>query len=169
MNSRKQAVSIRMSASDIRNVKKLAKRLGVRDSDVIRLAVKAMLARLGPLNDANLRGRSLVPVFVESGNDIFRYLDLDAVRLDSIINDGAEESTRVDQEDIQLIAMNGIQQSYAKLRLSSMGGRSGNPTPAREAAEGDSLSRTLRGYLYEKYVYAGQVDSERESEEPGNT
>ena len=69
MDSRKQAVSIRMSSGDIRNVKKLAKRLGVRDSDVIRLAVKAMLARLGPLNDSSLRGRSLVPVFVESGNE----------------------------------------------------------------------------------------------------
>ena len=56
MDSRKQAVSIRMSAGDIRSVKKLARRLGVRDSDVIRLAVKSMLAKLGPLNDATVRG-----------------------------------------------------------------------------------------------------------------
>lgn len=167
MDSRKQAVSIRMSSGDIRNVKKLAKRLGVRDSDVIRLAVKAMLARLGPLNDSSLRGRSLVPVFVESGNEIFRYLDLDAVRLESIINDGAEEDIRVDQEDIQLIAMNGIQQSYAKLRLSSLGGRNGTPGPVRETADGDNLSRTLRHYLYEKYVYAGQGGAPQETDDPG--
>lgn len=169
MDSRKQAVSIRMSAGDIRNVKKLAKRLGVRDSDVIRFAVKAMLAKLGPLYDANLRGKSLVPVFVESGNDIFRYLDVDAVRLDSIINDGAEESSRVDQEDIQLIAMNGIQQSYAKLRLSSMGGRNGATAPREplpEAAEGDNLSNSLRRYLYEKYVYAAQTRDPRGLGEP---
>ena len=51
MDSRKQAVSIRMSAADIRSVKRLAERLGVRDSDVIRFAVKVMLGRLAPLHD----------------------------------------------------------------------------------------------------------------------
>ena len=47
VEGRKQAVSIRMNATDVRKVKKLASRLGVRDSDVIRFAVKNMLARLG--------------------------------------------------------------------------------------------------------------------------
>jgi hypothetical protein len=155
MDSRKQAVSIRMSAGDIRNIKKLAKRLGVRDSDVIRLAVKSMLAKLGPLNDSSVRGRSLVPVFVESGIDIFRYLEVDPVRLEAIINGGVEAGSRVDEEDIQLIAMNGIQQSYAKLRLSSISGRNGAPQreAAAEEGEGDNMSRTLRRYLYDKYVY----------------
>lgn len=158
MDNRKQAVSIRMSAGDIRSVKKLAKRLGVRDSDVIRFAVKVMLAKLGPLHDNSLRGRGLVPVFVESGNDIFRYLELDAVKLDSIINDGADEGSRVEQEDIQLIAMHGIQQSYAKLRLSTLGNRNGAAVrqPAEGSGEGENLSNTLRRYLYEKYVYAGR-------------
>jgi hypothetical protein len=168
MDSRKQAVSIRMSAGDIRNVKKLAKRLGVRDSDVIRFAVKAMLAKLGPLYDAGVRGRSLVPVFVESGTDMFRYLELDAVKLESIINEGAENGSRVDQEDIQLIAMNGIQQSYAKLRLSSMNGR--NNQAGRDAGEhgdGENLVHTLRRYLYEKYVYGNSKDESRETADVG--
>jgi Arc/MetJ-type ribon-helix-helix transcriptional regulator len=43
MENRKQAVSIRMSASDVRKIKRLAERLGVRDSDIIRFAVKSML------------------------------------------------------------------------------------------------------------------------------
>lgn len=169
MDNRKQAVSIRMSAADIRAVKKLAKRLGVRDSDVIRFAVKAMLVKLGPLNDTNMRGRSLVPVFVESGNDIFRYLELDAVRLESIINDGAEEGSRVDQEDIQLIAMHGIHQSYAKLRLSSLGSR--NSAGFREAAESgedESLFHTLRRYLYEKYLYASRKQGRDLADTPEN-
>ena len=59
LESRKQAVSIRMNVSDVRKVKKLASRLGVRDSDVIRFAVKSMLSRLGPLYDPDVRGRSL--------------------------------------------------------------------------------------------------------------
>lgn len=165
MDSRKQAVSIRMSAADIRSVKRLAERLGVRDSDVIRFAVKVMLGRLAPLHDLGVRGKSLVPVFVESGTDIFRHFELDALRLDSIINQGADPDARVDSDDIQLIAMSGIQQSYARLRLSSISqnhnqqaksatagttdkaGRAGKP------GEEDELGNSLRKYLYEKYVY----------------
>lgn len=167
MDSRKQAVSIRMSAADIRSVKRLAERLGVRDSDVIRFAVKVMLGRLAPLHDLGVRGKSLVPVFVESGTDIFRHFELDALRLDSIINQGADADARVDSDDIQLIAMSGIQQSYAKLRLSSIGhgygqgqknnGSSGNGHDkagrAGKSGEEDELGNSLRKYLYEKYVY----------------
>jgi hypothetical protein len=157
MDSRKQAVSIRMSAADIRNVKRLAKRLGVRDSDVIRFAVKVMLGKLAPLYDLQVRGKRLVPVFVESGTDIFRHFELDAVRLDTIINDGADEHSRVEAEDIQLIAMSGIQQSYARLRLTSIGNGNGhgNSVPGRNgnAEEQEELAGSLRRYLYEKYVY----------------
>jgi hypothetical protein len=156
MDSRKQAVSIRMNAADIRNVKKLAKRLGVRDSDVIRFAVKVMLGRLAPLHDLQVRGRSLVPVFVESGTDIFRHFELDALRLDSIINEGADDDSRVEHDDIQLIAMSGIQQSYAKLRLSSIGGGNGKGAAGGRAArpaDEEELGSSLRRYLYEKYVY----------------
>ena len=162
MDSRKQAVSIRMTAADVRNVKRLAKRFGVRDSDIIRFAVKVMLRRLAPLHDPQVRGRSLVPVFVESGNEIFRFFELDAMRLDSIINEGADEGSRVEHEDIQLIAMSGIQQSYARLRLSSIGNNkpnSGNLNGRNAAgradgsAEEEELGTSLRRYLYEKYVY----------------
>lgn len=163
MDSRKQAVSIRMNAADIRNVKKLAKRLGVRDSDVIRFAVKVMLGKLAPLYDPHVTGRKLVPVFVESGTDIFRHFELDATRLDTIINDGADPESRVDQDDVQLIAMSGIQQSYAKLRLSSLGNGSNGTNHANGGsnaasgrngkAEDEELGSSLRRYLYEKYVY----------------
>ena len=163
MDSRKQAVSIRMNAADIRNVKKLAKRLGVRDSDVIRFAVKVMLGKLAPLYDPHVTGRKLVPVFVESGTDLFRHFELDATRLDTIINDGADAESRVDQDDVQLIAMSGIQQSYAKLRLSSLGNGSGannntgsgsNGAGGRNGkAEEEELGSSLRRYLYDKYVY----------------
>jgi hypothetical protein len=155
MDSRKQAVSIRMNAADIRNVKILAERLGVRDSDVIRVAVKIMLGRFAPLYNLQVRGKSLVPVFVESGTDLFRYFELDAVRLDSIINDGADASTRVDADDIQLIAMSGIQQSYARLRLSSIGNgkNAAARTDGADRTGEEELGSTLRRYLYEKYVY----------------
>lgn len=174
MDSRKQAVSIRMNAADIRNVKKLAKRLGVRDSDIIRFAVKVMLGKLSPLYDPQVTGRRLVPVFVESGTDIFRHFELDAVRLDTIINDGADADSRVDPDDVQLIAMSGIQQSYAKLRLSSLGngsnghgsnaaGRNGNGHGNGKPAEEEELGSSLRRYLYEKYVYRNSNGGPRSS------
>jgi hypothetical protein len=153
MDSRKQAVSIRMNSADIRNVKKLAKRLGVRDSDIIRFAVKVMLGKLAPLYDLQVRGKRLVPVFVESGTDIFRYFELDAIRLDTIINDGADEGSRVEQDDIQLIAMSGIQRSYARLRLSSIGNGNGAAGRTEASGEEEELGSSLRRYLYEKYVY----------------
>jgi hypothetical protein len=155
MDSRKQAVSIRMNAADIRNIKKLARRLGVRDSDIIRFAVKVMLGRLAPLHDPLVRGRNLVPVFVESGSDMFRHFELDALRLDSIINEGAEEDARVDHDDIQLIAMSGLQQSYARLRLTRIGVNGGKIAAGRadRPGEEEELGNSLRRYLYEKYVY----------------
>ncbi len=153
IENRKQAVSIRMNAADVRKVKRLAQRLGVRDSDVIRFAVKRMLARLGPLHDAEMRGRNLVPVFVESGVELLRFFELDAARLESIINDGVEAGRKVDHEDIALLALTGVQEPYAALKLSELNCQeSGRP----EAAE---LSNSLRQYLYDKYVYRGGTEA----------
>src|SRR6201994_5130946 len=104
-----------MNATDVRKVKKLATRLGVRDSDVIRFAVKNMLARLGPLYDAEVHGRNLVPVFVESGAELLRFFDIDAAKLEAIINQGVEIERRADRDDIALLALTGTQEPYAGL------------------------------------------------------
>jgi hypothetical protein len=152
MESRKQAVSIRMSGADIRNVKKLAKRLGVRDSDVVRFAVKTMLARLSLLCDSSVRGSELVPLLAEHGAELCRHFDLDVGQLEAIINDNAEESRRVDRDDIQLIAMTNVQRSYLGVRLFEQAQRS-------RGGEGPELSslyaqegQPLRTYLYDKYL-----------------
>jgi hypothetical protein len=147
IESRKQAVSIRMNAGDVRKVKRLAQRLGVRDSDVIRFAVKGMLARLGPLHDSEVRGRNLVPVFVESGVELLRFFELDAARLEVIINDGVELGRRVDRDDVALLALTGVQEPYAALRLSELNQGEGGWQQTGE------LSSSLRQYLYDKYVY----------------
>jgi hypothetical protein len=136
-----------MNAGAVRKVKRLAQRLGVRDSDVIRFAVKGMLARLGPLHDAEMRGRNLVPVFVESGVELLRFFELDAARLEAIINDGVEAGRRVDREDVALLALTGVQEPYAALRLSEL-----NPGETGWQETGE-LSTSLRQYLYDKYVY----------------
>ncbi len=154
--SRKQAVSIRLGAGDIRKVKKLAERLGVRDSDVIRFALKWTLNRVAPLCDPEIRGRSLVPVFVETGAELIRQFELDAFRLEAIINDGAEPERAVAHDDIALLALAGSQQPYALLRLRQSNGADG---PASTAS-----IEALRQYLYDKYVYA-----RRDGERHGNT
>ncbi len=147
IESRKQAISIRMNAADIRKVKKLAQRLSVRDSDVIRFAVKCTLARLGPLYDPDVKGRNLVPVFVESGAELLRFFELDAARLEAIINEGVDATRRVDRDDIALLALTGAPEPYAALMLSEL-----NRDDRRRSRTGE-LSDSLRQYLYEKYVY----------------
>jgi hypothetical protein len=164
VEGRKRAVSIRMNEADVRKVKRLASRLGARDSDVIRFAVKSTLARLGLLYDPEVHGRNLVPVFVESGSELLRFFDIDAARLESIINDGVEAERRVDRDDIALLALTGTQQPYAALKLSELDGsseRSRGGTPV-------ALSESLRQYLYAKYLYrhAAEAPAPTEPREP---
>ena len=152
---RKKAVSIRISVSDVRKLKRLAQRLGVRDSDVVRFALKSMLTRLVPLTDPEVRGRNLVPVFVESGVELLRYFDLDAARLEAIINDSAGSERRVEREDIALLALTGGQDSYAALKLSELNHKDG------ATMRNGELTTSLRRYLYDKYVYR-KNDSQHE-------
>jgi hypothetical protein len=147
VDSRKQAISIRMNSADVRKVKKLAQRLAVRDSDVIRFAVKCMLTRLGPLYDPEVKGRNLVPVFVESGVELLRFFDLDASRLEAIINDDVDPARRVERDDIALLALTGGQEPYAALLLSELNKEERNGHSSSE------LATSLRQYLYDKYVY----------------
>jgi hypothetical protein len=142
-----------MNSTDVRKVKKLASRLGVRDSDVIRFAVKSMLARLGPLYDPEAHGRNLVPVFVESGAELLRFFEIDASRLETIINGGVDIERRVDRDDIALLALTGTQEPYAALKLSEL-----DRTERRERSPAE-LSESLRQYLYAKYVYRVIADS----------
>jgi hypothetical protein len=160
IGSRKQAVSIRLSRNDVRHIKGLAERLGARDSDVIRFAIKLMLSKLSPLQDPGVRGRGLVPVFLECGPELMRHFELDAIKLSAIINEAAEPDQRVDHEDIQLIAMSGIQRSYIRLRVPSLrrangASESGHVTAksqSKSPLEADLLEESLHQYLYEKYL-----------------
>lgn len=147
-----------MNAADVRKVKKLASRLGVRDSDVIRFAVKNMLARLGPLYDPEVHGRNLVPVFVESGAELLRFFDIDASKLEAIINNGVDVERRVEREDIALLALTGTQEPYAALKLSEL-----DRTERRRKSSAE-LSESLRQYLYAKYVYRPVVEPDAEAE-----
>lgn len=157
IGSRKQAVSIRLSRNDVRHIKGLAERLGARDSDVIRFAIKLMLSKLSPLQDPTVRGRGLVPVFLECGPELMRHFELDAIKLSTIINEAAEQEQRVDHEDIQLIAMSGIQRSYIRLRVPGVRRTNGQAESAVGSAAGWANGPaededSFQQYLYEKYL-----------------
>jgi len=138
MEGRKQAVSIRLSAADVRNLRKLSRRLGARNSDVIRYALKTTLSRLAPLYEGDLKGRDLFPVLTDSGADLMRYLDLEACELEALINEGAPPELQVHRADVQLLAMNSLQQSYARLSLVSNGGAHTHDFPSAAAAASSS-------------------------------
>jgi hypothetical protein len=150
MEGRKKAVSLRINTADLRKVKKLAHRLGVRDSDIIRFALKTTLARVALLCDDTVRGRALLPLFVDAGSDLFHHFDLDTTRLIEIVNDGVPKDQEVEAGDLQLLAMAGIQQTYATVGLSRATPIEDGPRPASHAAE--TLTGRLRGYLFSKYV-----------------
>ena len=154
IDRRKVSVSIRMPTADVRKVKKLAQRLGARESEVIRFAVKLMLGKLGPLCDPDVAGRGLVPVFVESGTELLRFFDLDGTKLEAIVNEGVEPGKRVEREDLALLALSGAQEPYAALKLSEL-----NRTDGTLVSPSD-LAASLRQYLYEKYVYRGNGSPE---------
>ena len=142
VDNRKRAVSIRLSKTDLRSVKQIARRLSVRDSDVIRFAIKSMLNRIGPLCDDGVTGRNLVPVLLESGDELIRFFGIDAYQLESIVNERAREELRVDRDDIALLAMSGLREHYLSMRIN------GGPP----SADGAIRHQTLRVYLYDKYL-----------------
>ena len=158
LDKRKQAVSIRLGGSDVRNIKRIAQRLGVRESDVIRFAIKSMLNRISPLCDEAITGRSLLPVLVESGDELIRHFELDAYRLEGIINDRARDDARVDRDDIALLAMSGLREQYLVMRLNRNGSQPDSDVP----------KHSLRVYLYDKYIYRNEENKDRDVQPTGD-
>lgn len=139
-----RAYSVRLSASDLRKLKTISERLRVTESDLIRFALRKTLSKLAPLDDEHTRGASLLPVFVEFGDELTSYFDLDAARLEEIF--AVEEGTgkRVDREDIGLLLMSGLEDTRLYARLRELTDRNVEP---------NAVSEEFRNYLYEKYLY----------------
>ena len=142
MENQKQCVSVRLNNSDILKIKRIAKRLKVSDSDIIRFGIRGMLSKLSPLSDDNANGCQLLPVFLEHGNEVTRYFDFDAERLEQIINEGASENQHIVRIDIELLAMHSVFPNYLKTQLENL---------MEGSVDDKDLIPRLREYLYAKY------------------
>jgi hypothetical protein len=152
MESRKQGVSIRISTEDVEKIKRIARRLAVRDSDVIRYAIKNMLNRLSPLDVAGIVGKEILPVFIENGAELARAFELDVVKLDRIIN-GKLENTEdgVSRRDIELLTLSGTADGYLRMRIREV---------IRQDGDSKDVAEMLQQYLYEKYLMQAQTGTD---------
>lgn len=143
MNNKKQCVSVRLKPSDLEKIERVADRLGVRNSDVIRYAIKTAITRLMDLHDHSIAGHRLLPMFLSQCNELNRHFDLDADRLDEIINEHiTEETEKVERMDIELLALCGLSPHYIQSRLQEITG---------QTAEPEEIPQVLNQYLIDKY------------------
>ena len=140
-----QNVSMKLCQSDVERVRTIARRLRVRESDVIRFALRLAFAKLAPLHDQNARGRDLIPVFLECGPELAYHFDLDSRTLESIVNgDLNDPRKKVDAHDIEILAVSHMMPSYhfeSKLK--------GLPRIKTDRLD---FSGSLQQYLHDKYI-----------------
>lgn len=104
-NPRLQGISLRLSDADIRRVKAISGRLGVRESDLLRFAIRTLLNQLAPLADPAVRGRELVPMLLEHGAEIIREFGLDSHALTALVNEGAIGEGQVSRADLTALML----------------------------------------------------------------
>jgi hypothetical protein len=149
VENRKHLVSVQLCQSDLERVRAIARRLRVRESEVIRFALRLAFSKLAPLHEQNAYGRDLVPIFLECGPELAYHFDLDARTLDDIINGDLEDpQKRVDPKDIEILAVSHMMPGYhLHTQLKEL---------PQLAAGRLNLSGALQQYLYEKYIEPGQ-------------
>ncbi len=106
MDNKNCCISIRLSESEQRKIKATAEKLQVRNSDIVRYAIRVVLTRLSALHSSEANGITLLPTMIEYCNELNRHFDLDADKLDKIINN--ETSQPVARNDIELLALCGM-------------------------------------------------------------
>lgn len=150
----KKNISVRLGIGDLRRIKEIALCLDVKESDVFRFAVKSMSTRLMPLLNRQLKGIPMLMALLESGEELLRYFEFDAYRLDQLIN-GDDDDGPVAEEDIELLAIGIVNADYVADQLTRRTGARVEPTFA---------FASLHRYLMEKYRSA-EVRTRGESEE----
>lgn len=147
--NRTKTVSLRLTEAEHAKIREISARLGAAESAVIRYAIRSMINRLAPLHEADASGFSLIPVFVEYGAELSSYFDLDASRLERIINSEEKETQQVEKEDLVLLAMSGLAEPKVHAKLREL---------QETTLEHGDLPASLRNYFYDKYIYHTSVE-----------
>lgn len=147
MSHKKKSVSVRLSESDVRKVKDISKRLGVKEADLLRYTVKQSITKLMPLLDEEVKGVDLIPTLVECGGDLARFLDIDVDDLEHIVNEGVgANEKKIEKCDLDMLALAGLggaSSAYVSYKLSD---------PAHAATDAGRLLQAFKEYFYEKYL-----------------
>jgi hypothetical protein len=144
LRNNKKIVSVRVDAADLDKIKIITDRLRVHDSAFLRFAIKNTLSQLGPLHDPSATGRDLIPMFTDVGSELLRHFEFDRSRLENIINSKLlDDDKMVDSEDIALMAVGELSDSYRYLKLKEL-----TDLPV----ERQSINESLREYLLAKYL-----------------
>lgn len=154
MESNMKNISVRLNFLDIQRIKELSSRLGVRESDLFRFSIKNILEKLVNLNDKNVKGADLIPLWLECGDFLMENFELDTAKLDEIFNGNVtKEEYRIDIEDIKLMAMSKLNPIYMVKQLSVLCEKQIDPKSANDI---------FKKYLYSKYIL-GEPYKEKQS------
>jgi hypothetical protein len=146
-------ISVRLSCNDIQRVKGLSMRLGIRESDLFRFSVKSVLEKLVLLNDKNVKGADMIPIWLECGDFLMDHFDFDIARLDEIFNlDVYEPTQRIDMEDIELMAMSKLNPIYMIKKLSTL---------CKKQIDPSRVNEVFREYLYRKYILGIRYENQQ--------
>ncbi len=138
-----EMTAVRLDPVDRKRVKAFAGRLGVREADLMRYAIKLVLQELSPLSDQACEGAELIEPFLVRGPYMARWLELDERRLDAILHtDLEDEGLRVSAEDMRMIITGGYSRACSEWQRDIEEGKATAPLTAL----------TQWAYLYEKYV-----------------
>lgn len=140
----KRSISLRMNQSDYDRIRTIAKRMRTRESDVFRFLLRLALAQVAPLDNGRNAGAELLPAFVNFPVELASHFELDAERIQRVINHNAEPANAVDEQDIELLAMAGQSHRYLALRISELTG---------ENISADDVLPAMRRYLERKYLH----------------
>lgn len=149
---KKKNMSLRMSQHDLDKIQRLATRLGVKESDLMRFAVKQLLTKLAPFQETTFQGTDLMPALLELGEEITDFFELGSEELDLIVNGNLDDTNRrIALDDLRLLALSSANREYAQLKL--RGYREDEHITVDEDV-------SIKEYLREKYFNrAGKVKS----------
>ena len=140
MSHQKQTVSVRLKQKDLQKIERIAVRLNIKNSDVIRYAIKTTLNDLIALND-EARGYWLLPMIIDQCCELSRHFDLDANQLGKIINSDTEDEC-VQHNDIELLTLCGLSPEHIQFKFQEVTGIS---------ATIEEIPKMLKEYLINKY------------------